>query len=102
MSDDPKKIHTDGLVDKLAMQLNRDRVQRRCDRALEAMTSHELPPDGRDEEGCAVPATCMAIGCKGRAVIGGYCAGHAVGKDAHTTAVLDRQRREFETGKQRA
>jgi hypothetical protein len=93
-----EKIHSDGRVDKLSIILDRARTEARCDRRLEAMTQNrELPPDDEGK-----PATCMAVGCKGVAIVGGYCAGHAMGRHAHTNKVLEEQRREFESGKQKA
>jgi len=93
-----EKVKSDGRVDKLAMILDRARTEFRCERRLEAMTQdRELPPD---DEGTR--ATCMAIGCKGAASVGGYCAGHAAGRHAYTNKVLAAQREDFESGKQKA
>jgi len=90
-----EKIHTDGIVDKLSIILDHTRTEARCDRRLESMTQdRELPPDDDGK-----PATCMAVACKGVAVVGGYCAGHASGRHAHTNQVLAEHRREFESGK---
>lgn len=93
-----EKIESDGRIDKLAIMLDRARTEARCERRLEAMTQNrELPPDDTGK-----PATCMALGCKGTAIVGGYCAGHAAARDAHAKKVLDEQRHEFDSGKQRA
>lgn len=94
----PEKIHNEGRIDRLSIQLDRARAEAKCERKLEAMAANrELPPDDSDRA-----ATCMAANCKGLAVVGGYCIGHAAGRHAHTNKVLAEQRREFESGKTRA